>query len=456
MEEMTEKRTKIDYSGIIVAIDLGSQNVRGMIGYKREDGKIEILFSSKTKSNGIRNGVVINVEEVSFSIKTLILQLRNFLNKTLNEGLEPDSPERVLYDITKVYVGLHGKSIHGELNEISRCFRQEPISIEDISAIESENRLMSIDSNKKIVDVVPSEYIVDDETVVDNPVGCLCQKLRARFLNVVGERIVEDNLLKCFSWINSCDSQDPAKSVKCEPTLVLNSRNVADAVLSPEQKEVGCLLMDFGAQTISVSIYHENKLRFLHVFNFGSNLLTQDIASLRLTGEISEKLKKMYGSTMPDQVAPFIVDLPDKRELDSVMLAQIIESRMKEIANRINNAIDLSGYRAVLDTIVLIGEGSHLNHLIEFMEGETGIPTRYGDIRVLSETSAKHSDIANASVVGIMLAANGGSVSLREVEKPKEEEVAKSNKKAKSQSFKDWFSKNKEKTMEKMDLFFNN
>lgn len=455
MEELTEKKG-VNYSDIIVAIDLGSYNIRGMIGRKTEDGKLNVLFASTEKSEGIRNGIVINVDEVSFHIKSLIVRLRNVLNSMLNEGLPIDSPDRVSYDISKVYVGLHGKTIHGELNEISRCFASEKITEEDLRSIEYENLRMKIDPNKKIVDVVPFEYVLDDENVVDNPVGCICHNIRGRFLNVHSDRMVEDNLLRCFNIVNDSVGKDPSMGVRCEPNLVLHSRHISDAVLSSEQKEVGCMLLDFGAQTISMSIYHERKLCYLHVFNFGSDLITQDIASMRFPWNISEKLKCDFGSAVPGLVTPLIIDLPDKRQMDNVFLAQVIESRVKDFIQRINCAIDMSGYRGILDSIVIIGGGAKLNHLIELIEAETGISTRNGDIRVLSHTTdVKYTDIANASVVGIMMAANSGSVTIREV--PKEKPDAKSMAKKKPSFFNKislFKDSVKESVVEKTNQFF--
>ncbi|MCQ2225283.1 MAG: hypothetical protein MJZ14_06105 [Paludibacteraceae bacterium] len=431
MEEQT-RINEINYSDIVVAIELGSRNIRGMIGRKTPAGKVEVLWSEIEPSEGVKMGVVINVEEVSFHIKSLIIRLRNVLNGMLNAGLESDSPNRVSCDIRRVYVGLHGKSIHGELNEISRKFGNNRITEMDMQSIEYENRSMAIDPKQKIVDVIPFEYVIDDENVVNTPVGCVCQNLRARFLNVHSDKLVEENLLTCFEIINQTSNSNPSNNVNCEPVLVLHSHHISDAVLSREQKEVGCMLLDFGAQTTSLSIYHENKLCYLHVFNFGSDLITQDIASMHLPMDVSEKLKRCYGSTMPGLVSPLIVTMPNGREMDTIMLAKVIESRMKDVMQRVNTAIDLSGYRAFLDSIVIIGGGSKLKHMIEMIEAETGIATRYGDIRVLDDNSqARYCDITNASVVGILMAADQGSLSVKAKEvvvKEPEKKMAKKKK----------------------------
>lgn len=415
MNELTEM-TENNYSNIVVAIDLGSRNIRSMIARKGEDGRLEVLFAKKTPSVGIENGIVINVDEVSFQIKKIIQELRNFVNNLLKNEKEPN----VVYDIQKVYVGLHGKSIHGDLNEISRSFGSK-ITFQDMEMVEAENRRMTLSPGRRIVDVIPFDYIIDQESSVDNPIGCVCQNLRSRFLNVSADNRVEDNLRRCFENVNESVCKDPSVNVSCEPMFVLHSRYMADAVLSQEQKEVGCMLLDFGAQTISMSIYHEKKLRYLHVFNFGSDTITKDIASMQLPWDVSEKLKRSFGSAMPGLASPVIVDLPNGRQMDSNILCNTIESRMRDIMQRVNAAIDLSGYRSVLDSIVLVGGGANLKHLIEFVETETGITCRFGDIRVLAQnTDAKYAAIDNASIMGIMMAAETGSV----VSIKKEETVA--------------------------------
>ena len=177
------------------------------------------------------------------------------------------------------------------------------------------------------------------------------------------------------------------------------------------------MLLDFGAQTTSLSIYHERKLRFLHVFNFGSDLITNDIASLRLPWEISEKLKTSFGQAMQSMVTnPALVDIDADRHVDTMTLAGIIESRMSDFLVRINNAMTVSGYSACLDSIVIVGGGAKLGHIIEKIEKETGIPTRFGDIRVLSNNteSEEYADVTYASVMGVLKSAESGCVTIRE------------------------------------------
>lgn len=419
---------EIKYSDIIVAMDLGSRNIRGVIGHKNQNGKLDVIWGTSVPSEGgIVNGVVINIDSVAFRIKQLIIMLRNKINGLLNSSSE-DPSLRVSYDITEVYVGLHGKSIRGDVNDISRLLSSEAVSVELVQSLKEENLRMKIGASRKIVDVVPFEYVVDG-MAVDDPVGCICDNLHARFLNVHGECSVEDNLRMCFERINESSNADSSSNVKITPHFVLLSRHLSDAVLSAEQKEVGCMLLDFGAQTTTLSIYHENRLRYLHVFNFGSDLITNDIASLKLPWNIAEKLKVCFGNAMQSmETNPLAVDLPGGRTVLTPDLAGIIESRVNDFMARINNAVTVSGYSAYLDSIVVVGGGAKLKHLIEKIEASTGLSTRFGDIRVLSNhTEAEiYADVSFASVMGIMMAADHGSVSVRELEsRPKKEKKEK-------------------------------
>ena len=407
---------KIKYSEVVVAVDLGSRNIRGVIGHKTKEGKLDVLRTISVPSeNCIVNGVVINIDSAALQIKQLIMKLRNLLNGMLNSSSD-DPSVRISYDITDVYVGLHGKSIHGEVNELSHCLGPDPVSEEIVHSMEIENKRMRIDASRRIIDVVPLEYSVDG-MVVDNPVGCVCHELRARFLNVHAESYVLDNLNKCFDRINESSSSDAASIIKVTPHYVLSSCHLSDAVLSSGQKEVGCMLLDFGAQTTSLSIYHEKKLRYLHVFNFGSDLITDDIASLRLPWGMSEKLKTDFGHAMQSMVVkPVVVDLGGGREVDTLTLAGIIESRVSDFLARIGSAMMLSGYSAHIDSIVVVGGGSKLGNMIEKIEKETGIPTRFGDVRVLSSDSEaeKFADVSYASVMGVMMSAEVGGVIVRD------------------------------------------
>ena len=148
---------EIKYSDVVVAVDLGSRNIRGVIGHKNKEGKLDILRAISVPSEGsIVNGVVINIDNAALHIKQLIIKLRNLLNSLLNSSAD-DPSLRISYDISNVYVGVHGRTIHGEVNELSRLLSSEPVSEETIYSMEEENKRMRVDASHRILEVVPLE-----------------------------------------------------------------------------------------------------------------------------------------------------------------------------------------------------------------------------------------------------------------------------------------------------------
>ena len=218
----------------IVAIELGSSKMTGIAGRKNPDGSISILAVAKEDSASyIRKGVAYNIERTAQGLSNIVSKLKNTL-KT---------------EIEQVYVGIGGQSIHSVKNSIVKELPLDCIVSQDmVNELMDTNRSMEY-KDCEILDAITQEYNVDGH-YEDDPVGIQARHLEGNFLNVLWRRSFYRNLNK------SLDNS----GIKVAE-MYLAPLTMADCVLTDAEKRAGCVLVDLGADTTTVSVYYRNKLR---------------------------------------------------------------------------------------------------------------------------------------------------------------------------------------------------
>jgi len=336
----------VSTTDFIAAIELGSSKIVGIVGRKNSDGSIQILARAKEDSSSfIRKGIIFNLDKTAGSLTSIINKLESSLNSSIG----------------KVYVGISGQSLHTVKHDVSRDLKDETvISQELIDAICDENRSMVLE-DMDILDVAPQEYKVGN-TLQAEPVGIPANYIEGRFMNIVARTAIRKNLERCF---------DLAKIEIAE--MFISPLVTAQAVLTESEMRSGCALVDFGADTTTVSIYKGNILRFLSVIPMGGKNITRDITSLHMEEQEAEKLKLTYGNAIfnheTEAEEPETVQSEDSHTtVELYILNDIIEARAEEIAANVVNQIELSGYAdKLLSGIVITGGGSNLKNMDELI-----------------------------------------------------------------------------------------
>ena len=262
----------------IVAIELGSSKITGIAGKKNLDGSISILAVVQEDSTScIRKGVVYNIDKTVMCLTNIIKKLETTLKSK----------------ISQVYVGVGGQSIRSMKNVIVKEMETETVvTHEMVNELMDNNRNMSY-PEQEILDAATQEYKVDQQYQLD-PVGIQCSRLEGNFLNILWRKSFwrksfYRNLNKCF---------DQAGIAIAE--MYLAPLAMADSVLTETEKRAGCVLVDLGADTTTVSVYYKNILRHLAVIPLGSNNITKDIATLQMEETDAERMKLKYGSAYTD------------------------------------------------------------------------------------------------------------------------------------------------------------
>ncbi len=323
----------------IVAIELGSSKMTGIAGRKNLDGSINVLAVVKEDSTDcIRKGVVYNIDKT-------VQGLSNIIKK-----LEASQKTK----IKQVYVGVGGQSIRSvKSSNIKTLPVETTVSQDMINELMDANRNMTY-PEQEILDAVTQEYKVDSQYQID-PVGIQCSRLEGNFLNILWRKTFYRNLNKCF---------DNAGIAIAE--MYLAPLALSDSVLTPAEKRSGCLLVDLGADTTTVSVYSKNILRHLAVIPLGGNNITKDIATLQMEERDAEKMKLKYGCAFTDNND---IDNSKKysieadRSVDSRTFIEIVEARVEEIIENVWNQVPNEYLDKLLGGIIITGGGSNMDNI---------------------------------------------------------------------------------------------
>jgi len=346
---------------IVVGLDIGTTKICAMVGRLDNFGKLEILGVGKAHSEGVREGIVTNIQKTIISIEQAI------------EEAEKASG----VDINAVNVGIAGKHINSSLHHgsITRTSDDDEITIQDVERLTNDMYRTVIEPGNEIIHVMPQHYMVDYEENIKDPVGMSGVKLEADFHIITAQTNAIRNIKKCVERSNlEIDN------------LILEPLASGLSVLTEEEREAGVVLVDIGGGTTDLAIFHDGIIRHTAVIPFGGNIITSDIKQgCAVMQNQAELLKVKFGRTLSMEASDNeVVSIPGLRnrapkEISIKNLACIIEARMEEIIELVYSEIERSGFRNRLaGGIVITGGGAQLKSLKKLYEFRTGMDTRIG------------------------------------------------------------------------------
>lgn len=333
----------------IVAIELGSSKITGIAGKKNLDGSISILAVVKEDSSScIRNGVVYNIDRTCLCLTNIMKKLKTLL-KT---------------EILQVYVGVGGRSIRSVKNVIVKELPTDTVVTQEmVNELMDNNRSMSY-PDQEILDAVTLEYKVDNQYQLD-PVGIQSMRLEGNFLNILWRKNFYRNLNKCFENAGIAIAE-----------MYLAPLALADSVLSEAEKRSGCVLVDLGADTTTVSVYYKNILRHMAVIPLGGNNITKDIASLQMEESDAERMKLKYGCAFTDNSDidnTLMLPIDQDRSIESRKFIEIVEGRLEEIIENVWFQVPSEFADKLLGGIILTGAGSNMKNIETAFRNHTHI-----------------------------------------------------------------------------------
>ena len=344
----------------IAAIELGSSKITGIAGKKLLDGSIQVLaMASENSEECIRKGVIYNLDKTAQSLTSIIHKMESALKASIG----------------KVYVGISGQSLRTLLSTQTLHFDEETkITQELVDILLEKNRQVPI-VDQEILEVSPQEYKVGNNLLID-PVGVPTDSIEGRFLNIIARSSVRQNIEKCFN-------QAGIEIVD----YIISPLALADAVLTSTERRSGCALIDFGADTTTVSVYKNNILRHMVVIPLGGNNITKDICSKQIEEEDAEALKVRYGNAWAELTTeekdPVTYTIGGRCSINADELNDIVEARISEILQNVWNQVMISDYQDnLLAGAVLTGGSSNLTNIdIAFSK-----ITHINKVRIAKET----------------------------------------------------------------------
>jgi len=334
----------------IIAIELGSSKITGIAGRKNKDGSIQVLAVVREgASSCIRKGVVYNIDKTSACLTRIVKQLKTQLKS----------------EISQVYVGVGGQSIRSIPNSIAKTLADDAIISQELVNELMDNNRSTQYPDLEILDAVTQEFKVGTLQQID-PVGIQSDKIEGHFLNIVCRKAFFRNLNKCF---------DQAKITIAE--MYLSPVALAHSVLTDSEMHGGCLLVDLGADTTTVSVYYKNILRHLAVIPLGGNNITKDLTTLLIEEDKAEAMKIEYGKAYveateidTDETLP----IDAERSVPAKAFNALVEARVNEIIQNVWFGQVPQKYTGkLMGGIILTGGGAMLKEMKKAFAEITGI-----------------------------------------------------------------------------------
>ncbi|MSP85170.1 MAG: cell division protein FtsA [Flavobacteriaceae bacterium] len=381
----------MEKENIAVGLDIGTTKIVAMIGRKNEYGKLEILGIGKSKSLGVKRGVVDNITQTIQSIQQAVQEAET------NSG----------YKIKDVVVGIAGQHIRSiqHSDYISRNNAEEVIGDKDIDLLINQVHKLAMLPGEEIIHVLPQEFKIDGQSEIKEPIGMCGGRLESSFHVVVGQASSIRNVGRCIQ-----SSGIELSGLTLEPLAS------ADAVLSQEEKEAGVALIDIGGGTTDLAIFKDGIIRHTAVIPFGGNVITDDIKEgCSIIEKQAELLKVKFGSAWPGENKDNeIVSIPglrgrEPKEISLKNLSKIIHARVVEIIEQVFVEIKAYGHedprRKLIAGIVLTGGGAQLNHIKQLVEYITGMDTRIGypNEHLAGDSDEEISSPLYATAVGLVM-----------------------------------------------------
>lgn len=366
----------------IVAIEIGSSKIKGAVGVTDENGALTVLAVEEEKLiDCVRYGCIQNVEEVSSRVSRIISSLEN------HSSISPRK-------IKGVYVGMGGRSLSASSREVQRQLPDElEITERIIEQIKDEARATNI-SEKDVVEVLPRSFTIDNQPAI-NPVGIFGQQINA---NV--------NLLTCKPQIKRNLNRVIGERLQLAINgYVVRPIAVADLVLSDDEKRLGCMLVDFGAETTTVSIYKDGALHYLETIPLGSRNITRDITSINHLEEKAEEIKKAVGCATP-------LEQGNKKNavdgIDVVEINSYVQARAGEIVANIIEQVKYADYKPsdLPAGIVVVGGGAKLKGFNSLLETQSAMKVRSGaPLGLIRITDNRIQPSDSVDVISILMSA---------------------------------------------------
>ncbi len=371
---------------IVVGIDVGSTKVATVIG-QLQPTSIDIIGVGFAPSNGLRKGMVVDIEETVSSISASLEEAERMSGLPVTEAVISVGGVHIQATSSRGIVAVSNQN--GEIHD------------NDLIRVLDAAKSVSVPPNREILHAIPRKYSVDGQNDIKDPVGMTGIRLEVDTQVISGATATVKNLAKCLTQAGVSVTD-----------MVFTPLASARALLTKRQMEIGVALVDIGGGTTSFAIYEEGDILHAGVLPVGATHITNDIAiGLRTSIDTAEVVKVKHGNAMPDRVDPDAeIDLSkinkhDEGTANLKYVSEIIEARLNEILVMIRDEIRTVGRDGMLPAgIVLTGGGAKQEGIVDLAKHTLRLPAQVGQLtHDVSGMVDNISDPMYSASVGLML-----------------------------------------------------
>jgi len=378
-------KAEMALENIVAALDIGTTKIVALVGEMDEEGKIYVIGHGESPAEGLRRGVVVDMEKTVTSIQ-----------KAVNDAAMISGTE-----IDRITVGIAGEHIRSINSQgvvaINRADNE--ITLADVKRAIEAAKTVAIPVDREIIHVIPQQFSVDDQVGIRDPVGMSGVRLEVEAHIVTASVTTAKNI---FRALQRCRLE--------VDHVVLESLALSQVLLSENEMDVGVIIVDIGGSITNISIFHDGAIRHTAVVSLGAKNVTNDIAiGLRTGIDQAEALKVSHGAAMASLVDPEEMIAVRSAsgghttEISRHVLASIIEPRLEEILSLVIREIRQANVTDMLTAgLVLTGGGALLSGTAQLAEQMFDMPVRMGQITGIEHTPEELSFLRYATAHGLL------------------------------------------------------
>jgi len=352
-------KVKSQHTDIIVALDVGTSKIAAVVAEVNDDGQYEVIGLGSSASQGMKKGVVVNIESTVNAIQRALEEAELMADRKIKE----------------VWTGIAGGHIKSFNSHGMVAVQGHEVTQVDIDRVVETARAIPIPTDQQILHVLNQEFAIDGQEDVREPLAMSGMRLEVKVHIVTGAVSAAQNILKC---VRRCGLE--------VGELILQPLASAMAVLSEDEKDLGVCLIDIGGGTSDIAIYTQGAIRHTAVIPIAGDQITSDIAmAFRTPTKEAEDIKRRYGCALRGLAdsnetieVPGVGDRPSKK-LSRQMLSEVIEPRIEELYALVHAEIKRSGFEELLSSgAVITGGSSAMEGMVDLGEEVLHMPVRLG------------------------------------------------------------------------------
>lgn len=368
---------------VIVGIDIGTTKICTVIGEIANDGVLDIIGEGTVPSDGMRKGVVINLEQTISAVRESV----KAAERMAGIGVE------------KAWIGVSGNQLKAITSHgMSAIRRGHSISASDISRTIENARAVPIENNLEVIHVIPQEYKVDGNEGIKDPLGMSGIRLEVDVHIIANGQGALQNLRRCV--------EDAGIAVQ---DVVYQALASGLAVLEPNEKESTSLLIDIGGGTTDIGVFRRGTLAHSSVIAIGGDHITQDISHIaKIPLKEAERIKKNYGVAVPNLTdRDVVLEISNPNYTTSVTtfeLAQIINPRVAEIFDLAKQEVEqkMGSIEILASNVILTGGASLMTGMDKVAADRFNLPVRIAKPYNISGLTDIVSSPAHSTAVGLI------------------------------------------------------